>query len=289
MPDLALDQTSTEIFTGFSRSHWELRFHSKLTLSTSQCGRICQLWKKKTGRTPPDCDYCLGRGGPVKNISCHFDVVAVLTNLGYDPLPERVSKACIGSVPHSRIYPKSSIGWFMKYSASARLLGEYQAHQAWRVSRVSGPMRPLPAKSRSVRAEFCSRASAKAWHVDKWLQKLEVQIIKISTKMKFQAAKTDQTTGGSWRVAYYLFSIRVWVQSWGFHSRSLKWLWCEWSSCNMGDQQKSTLQCIPFTISLTSLSSGCMSGSFLWNPAARFAHPDQTPSLCPFIANAVEH
>ena len=69
-------------------------------------------------------------------------------------------------------------------------------HQA---SRVSKPML-LCSKFRSVKVEFCSSASAKAWHGDKWLQKHEACIIKIS-KTKFQAAKPDQTmrfmTGGS--------------------------------------------------------------------------------------------
>ena len=78
-------------------------------------------------------------------------------------------------------------------------------HQAFAPSR---PM-PLPRKSRSVRVEFCSRASAKAWHGEKWLQKVhEAQIIKIS-KTKFQAEKPDQTIGGPWLVAHQWCTILI--------------------------------------------------------------------------------
>ena len=66
----------------------------------------------------------------------------------------------------------------------------------------------LSSKSRSVRVEFCSSASAKAWHGDKWLQKHEAQIIKIS-KTKFQAAKPDQTIGGPWLVAHQWWTILI--------------------------------------------------------------------------------
>ena len=83
-------------FQGVSSSHWELRFHSKFTLSTSQCGVICQLWKKKTGRTPPD-----WAEADLSRIFHHLDIQPSCGHCtfeisGYDPLPENVSKACIG-------------------------------------------------------------------------------------------------------------------------------------------------------------------------------------------------
>ena len=77
----------------------------------------------------------------------------------------------------------------------------------------------LPSKFRSVRVEFCSSASAKAWHGDKWLQKHEFRIIKIS-KTKFQAAKPDQTIGASWLVAHQWCIIPI-CSSFRFHWRSL--------------------------------------------------------------------
>ena len=93
-----------------------------------------------------------------------------------------------------------------------------------RASWVSEPMPMLNCKFRSVRVEFCSRASAKAWHGDKWLQK------------QVSGRKPDQTirrfmTGGSSMMRYpHPFFLRIWIADFNHQAftEDLWSLWCEW-------------------------------------------------------------
>ena len=167
-------------------------------------------------------------------------------------------------------------------------------HQAFAPSR---PM-PLPRKSRSVRVEFCSRASAKAWHGEKWLQKVhEAQIIKIS-KTKFQAEKPDQTIGGPWRVAHQWCTMLI-CSSFEFElltsitRLSLK----IFSHCDVNDSlatweiNKNTL-CI-FCIKFLSAHWLHFQGAcilLLAKLCPFFSHhPHQTPSLRAVLADVVVH
>ena len=133
----------------------------------------------------------------------------------------------------------------------------------------------LDTTSRSVRVEFCSRASTKASRRNKETWNANHQ----NLQNEVSGSKTDQTMGvHDWWLINDTWCITIdelflSVQSPGFHWISLKSLWCSSNRYfrNMGAP-----------LSLTSLSIGCMLILPMKSCGPPSHHPHQTPSLCPF-------